>query len=257
MGKPRTRQLPALADRISFLMHRINAQMQRICNPRFERWGVDLVTSRMLVALLERGQMSSGDIVRLMALPQSTISHQLKRLEALGYVAPARLIGQAIQAHLGGVHVLCPARLIGFQLRQDRVIGPRKAGVDDLPAPPAAANAAGRGVAEGRKISRVAARAQDQITAGRHKRGCQPRNAFIGAQARLQRGFCGRKGGRIADHQIKARALGPQSLQHLKGIALAGCEEVGKARGFSPLPRQGQSGASQEGGIYVWVRERR
>lgn len=87
MGKPRTRQLPALADRISFLMHRINAQMQRICNPRFERWGVDLVTSRMLVALLERNQMSSGDIVRLMALPQSTISHQLKRLEALGYVA--------------------------------------------------------------------------------------------------------------------------------------------------------------------------
>jgi DNA-binding MarR family transcriptional regulator len=87
MGKPRTRQLPALADRISFLMHRINAQMQRICNPRFEGWGVDLVTSRMLVALLERGQMSSGDIVRLMALPQSTISHQLKRLEALGYVA--------------------------------------------------------------------------------------------------------------------------------------------------------------------------
>jgi len=42
-------------------------------------------------------------------------------VEALGYVAPARLITQAIQAHLGGVHVLCPARLIGFQLRQDRV----------------------------------------------------------------------------------------------------------------------------------------
>jgi DNA-binding MarR family transcriptional regulator len=67
-------------------MHRINAQMLRICNPRFERWGVDLVTSRMLVALLERGPMSSGDIVRTMALPQSTISHQIKRLEALGYV---------------------------------------------------------------------------------------------------------------------------------------------------------------------------
>lgn len=86
-SKPRSRQLPPLQDRISFLMHRINAQMQRICNPRFERWGVDLVTSRMLVALLERGPMSSGDVVRAMALPQSTISHQIKRLEALGYVA--------------------------------------------------------------------------------------------------------------------------------------------------------------------------
>ena len=84
--KTRNRPLPPLQDRISFLMHRINAQMLRICNPRFERWGVDLVTSRMLVALLERGPMSSGDIVRTMALPQSTISHQIKRLEALGYV---------------------------------------------------------------------------------------------------------------------------------------------------------------------------
>jgi DNA-binding MarR family transcriptional regulator len=84
--KARKRKLPPLQDRISFLMHRINAQMHRICNPRFERWGVDLVTSRMLVALLERGPMSSGEIVRTMALPQSTISHQVKRLEALGYV---------------------------------------------------------------------------------------------------------------------------------------------------------------------------
>jgi len=80
-------KLPPLADRISFLVHRINAQMQRICNPRFQHWGLDLVTSRMLVALLERGPLSSGDIVRTMALPQSTISHQLKRLEKLGYVS--------------------------------------------------------------------------------------------------------------------------------------------------------------------------
>lgn len=80
------RELPPLQDRISFLMHRINAQMMRLCNPRFQRWGVDLVTSRMLVALLERGPTSLGDIVRTMALPQSTISHQIKRLEALGYV---------------------------------------------------------------------------------------------------------------------------------------------------------------------------
>jgi 2-octaprenyl-6-methoxyphenol hydroxylase len=40
---------------------------------------------------------------------------------ALGYVVPARLIGQAIQAQLGGVDVLCPARLIGFRLQEDRV----------------------------------------------------------------------------------------------------------------------------------------
>jgi DNA-binding MarR family transcriptional regulator len=31
--------------------------------------------------------MAAGDIVRVMALPQSTVSHQLKRLEKLGYLA--------------------------------------------------------------------------------------------------------------------------------------------------------------------------
>ncbi len=80
-------RLPPLEDRISFLVHRINAQLQRVCNPRFDELEIDLVTSRMLVAILERGPMSLGEIVRTMALPQSTISHQVKRLEALGYLA--------------------------------------------------------------------------------------------------------------------------------------------------------------------------
>ena len=42
-------------------------------------------------------------------------------VEALGYVVPARLIGQAVQARLEPVAVFCPARLLGFQLREDRV----------------------------------------------------------------------------------------------------------------------------------------
>lgn len=91
-ARPRARKggipdgLPPLADRISTLIHRIGAHMARICNPSFQEWGVDLVTSRMLVALLERGSLTAGEIVRIMALPQSTISHQLKRLEGLGYL---------------------------------------------------------------------------------------------------------------------------------------------------------------------------
>ena len=40
---------------------------------------------------------------------------------ALGYVVPARLIGQAIQVRLGGVESFCPARLVGFHLGADRV----------------------------------------------------------------------------------------------------------------------------------------
>ena len=78
--------LPPLMDRISFLTHRLNALMARACNPYFQRWNVDLVMSRMMVVMLEHGPLPAGEIVRIMALPQSTISHQIKRLEKLGYV---------------------------------------------------------------------------------------------------------------------------------------------------------------------------
>lgn len=42
-----------LLERDSFLVHRFNAQMLRVCDPHFQKWGVDLVASRMMVALLE------------------------------------------------------------------------------------------------------------------------------------------------------------------------------------------------------------
>jgi MarR family transcriptional regulator, organic hydroperoxide resistance regulator len=79
-------EMPVLLDRISFLVHRINAHLQRNTNPLLKRWGVDLTESRLLVALLENGPIPVGEIVRIMALPQSTISHQIKRLEKPGYV---------------------------------------------------------------------------------------------------------------------------------------------------------------------------
>ena len=78
--------LPPLAERISFLVHRVGAHMARIANPWLQEAGVDLVTSRMIVLLAERGELTAGEIVKVMALPQSTISHQLKRLEGLGYL---------------------------------------------------------------------------------------------------------------------------------------------------------------------------
>lgn len=78
--------LPPLLERPSFLVHRINALMMRACNPYFQQWGVDLVMSRMMVVILEEGPIPAGRIVEIMALPQSTISHQIKRLEKLGYV---------------------------------------------------------------------------------------------------------------------------------------------------------------------------
>jgi DNA-binding MarR family transcriptional regulator len=73
--------LPPLNDRISFLMHRIGAKLELICNPYFRRYDVALQNSRMLVMLLENGRARVGDLVTGMALPQSTISHQLRELE--------------------------------------------------------------------------------------------------------------------------------------------------------------------------------
>ncbi len=78
--------LPPLIERISFLVHRVNAHLLRVTNPLLKKWSIDLTESRLLVALLEGGPMSAGDLVAIMALPQSTVSHQTKRLEKLGYV---------------------------------------------------------------------------------------------------------------------------------------------------------------------------
>jgi MarR family transcriptional regulator, organic hydroperoxide resistance regulator len=81
--------LPPLEERFSFLAHRINAQLTRICNPMFRKWNVDIDMSRMLVMLKQQGEMTAGEIVDFMALPQSTVSYQIKRLEKLGYIKRA------------------------------------------------------------------------------------------------------------------------------------------------------------------------
>jgi 2-octaprenyl-6-methoxyphenol hydroxylase len=41
-------------------------------------------------------------------------------VEALGYVAPARVIGRAVREGLHPVDLLCPARLIGLRIQDDR-----------------------------------------------------------------------------------------------------------------------------------------
>lgn len=79
-------RLSRVEERYSFLIHRIEAHLTRICNPRFRRWKVDIDMARMLAVLDQEGRMAAGDIVRVMALPQSTVSHQLKRLDKLGYL---------------------------------------------------------------------------------------------------------------------------------------------------------------------------
>ncbi len=49
------------------------------------------------------------------------LDHREEGVEALGFVAPARLLGRAIQGGIGGVEVLCPARLVGFHIQPEQV----------------------------------------------------------------------------------------------------------------------------------------
>lgn len=84
------RPLPPLSKRVTFLIHRINARLAQAANPVFRRHDLDLYSSRILVALLEQSAMTVGDLVELMVLPQSTISHQLRRLEAAGLIRRRR-----------------------------------------------------------------------------------------------------------------------------------------------------------------------
>ncbi len=79
-----------LEDRVSFLTHRINAQLQQVCNPLIADYKLDLYSSRIIVAIAEKGPLKVGELVDLMALPQSTMSHQLKRMERDDYVTRTR-----------------------------------------------------------------------------------------------------------------------------------------------------------------------
>lgn len=84
------RPAPPVYGRVSFAIHQLGAQMARICNPLFRKYGVDVLTTRILVLVLEREAMAIGDMVKLLCLPQSTISHQVKRLEGMRYLARTR-----------------------------------------------------------------------------------------------------------------------------------------------------------------------
>jgi MarR family transcriptional regulator, organic hydroperoxide resistance regulator len=82
--------LPPLQERVTFHIHRVNAMLALVCNPIFLTYDIDLVSSRILVALLERPPMRVGDLVALMVLPQSTISHQLQRLQRRALIERTR-----------------------------------------------------------------------------------------------------------------------------------------------------------------------
>ncbi|NLY65887.1 MAG: winged helix-turn-helix transcriptional regulator [Alcaligenaceae bacterium] len=69
-----------LDSRLSYLFHLISARFFQIGNRHFRHFGLNHYSARMMVMLLDNGEMKTGDLVARMALPQSTISTQLQVL---------------------------------------------------------------------------------------------------------------------------------------------------------------------------------
>lgn len=89
--RPREKnEIPPLSERISFRIHQLSAQMARITNPLFREFGIDVVSSQILLLVQERGSVGISELLGIVHLPQSTISHQLQRLEKRGYIRRQR-----------------------------------------------------------------------------------------------------------------------------------------------------------------------
>ena len=71
---------PAMAQRLSFLVHTISGHIAMLGNRHFREHGLNHFSARILVLLLENEELRTGELVDLMVLPQSTISSQLQAL---------------------------------------------------------------------------------------------------------------------------------------------------------------------------------
>jgi hypothetical protein len=130
------------------------------------------------------------------------------------------------------------------QLRQLRMVGPGKARVQRIcPRRPA------RPMPRARRCGTARDRPRASRSRARGSRPAPPAPPqaappLIGAQPRLQRLFRRREGGRVADHEAEARALGGQRLHRREGVAALGREAVRHARRLGPLgaaPAPGRS----------------
>ncbi len=78
---PATTDLP-LEERISFLVHTVAARIAAVGNRHFRAHDLNHYSARILVLLLQHEELRAGDLVEMLALPQSTISSQLQALHA-------------------------------------------------------------------------------------------------------------------------------------------------------------------------------
>ncbi|MFM1854701.1 MAG: hypothetical protein RLZ83_10 [Pseudomonadota bacterium] len=71
----------AALGRLSFLIHVLSTRIALIGYRMFRENGISHFSARILVLLLERGELRISDLVDFLVLPQSTISSQLQIME--------------------------------------------------------------------------------------------------------------------------------------------------------------------------------
>jgi len=76
--------------RLTFLVYRVTAKLTLVANRLFRQHGLDIYSSRILLLLADAQERTVGELVEIMALPQSTISHQVLRLETQGLIGRRR-----------------------------------------------------------------------------------------------------------------------------------------------------------------------
>lgn len=79
--------------RLTFLVYRVTAKLTLVANRLFRQHGLDIYSSRILLLLRATGDSAVGHLVEAMALPQSTVSHQLLRLQKQGLIERRRAPG--------------------------------------------------------------------------------------------------------------------------------------------------------------------
>ena len=75
---------------IPYLIHRIAVRIEDSVNARARKYGLKVNEIRVLMRLVEHGDMRVGELAELTSLEPSTLSHTLRRIGAAGWIARNR-----------------------------------------------------------------------------------------------------------------------------------------------------------------------
>lgn len=82
---------PGISHRLTFLLYRTVAALVDATAPYYRSFGLSIPAARAMVSLAENhGALTVGHLSHITGIDLSTISHLLRRIEALGYVTRAR-----------------------------------------------------------------------------------------------------------------------------------------------------------------------